>query len=220
MKKKSNKIISAILAAMLVVTSIVTSGLITTSAATGDTVYCETDGFEPYRYMLIDSKTNNGSWLGVKMTKVKDNIYSYTLDNDYVNIIFNNGSDSKKTSDLIYPGDNTDPTSPTTTTPVPTTEPTTAPVPTTEPTTAPVPTTEPTTAPDTVMLGDAYGDNLITVADATLIQKSAVGLDTIVDKYIKAADVDGNGDINIKDATLIQKYNAEIEIEYNVGSAI
>lgn len=70
------------------------------------------------------------------------------------------------------------------------------------------------------MLGDAYGDNLITVADATLIQKSAVGLDTIVDKYIKAADVDGNGDINIKDATLIQKYNAEIEIEYNVGSAI
>lgn len=37
------------------------------------------------------------------------------------------------------------------------------------------------------MLGDANGDNLITVADATLIQKSAVGLDTIADKYIKAA---------------------------------
>ncbi|MGN0501427.1 MAG: starch-binding protein, partial [Ruminococcus sp.] len=106
MKKKSNRIISVILAAMLVVTSIVTSGLITTSAATGDTVYCETDGFEPYCYMWIDGKTNNGSWPGVKMTKVKDNIYSYTLDNDYVNIIFNNGSDSKKTSDMIYPGDN------------------------------------------------------------------------------------------------------------------
>ena len=106
MKKKSNRIISVILAAMLVVTSIVTSGLITTSAATGDTVYCETDGFEPYCYMWIDGKTSNGSWPGVKMTKVKDNIYSYTLDNDYVNIIFNNGSDSKKTSDMIYPGDN------------------------------------------------------------------------------------------------------------------
>ncbi|MCI2113192.1 MAG: starch-binding protein [Ruminococcus sp.] len=106
MKKKSNRIISVILAAMLVVTSIVTSGLITTSAATGDTVYCETDGFEPYCYMWIDGKTNNGSWPGVKMTKVKDNIYSYTLDNDYVNIIFNNGGDSKKTSDMIYPGDN------------------------------------------------------------------------------------------------------------------
>lgn len=106
MKKKSNKIISAILAAMLVVTSIVTSGLITTRAATGDTVYCETDGFVPYCYMWVDSKTNNHAWPGVQMTKVKDNIYSYTLDNDYVNIIFNNGSDSKKTSDLIYPGDN------------------------------------------------------------------------------------------------------------------
>lgn len=106
MKKKSNRIISVILAAMLVVTSIVTSGLITTSAATGDTVYCETDGFEPYCYMWIDGNTNNGKWPGVKMTKVKDNIYSYTLDNDYVKIIFNNGGDGKKTLDMTYPGDN------------------------------------------------------------------------------------------------------------------
>lgn len=120
-------------------------------------------------------------------------------------------------------GGNTDPTAPTTTTPVPTeptTEPTNAPVPTTEPTTAPVPTTEPTTAPDKVILGDANGDNLITIADATLIQKVAAGLDTLTEKYVKAADVDGNGTINIKDATYIQKYNAEIEIEYNVGSEI
>ncbi len=70
------------------------------------------------------------------------------------------------------------------------------------------------------MLGDANSDNLIAVADATLIQKSAVGLNTIADKYIKAVDVDGNDDINIKDATFIQKYIAGIQIEYNVGSAI
>lgn len=120
---------------------------------------------------------------------------------------------------MIYPGGNTAPTSPTTTTPVPTTEPTTAP-PTTEPTTAPI-TTEPTTAPPvSVMLGDANGDNLITVANATLIQKSAVGLDTIADKYIKAADVDSNGTINIKDATLIQKHIVGINTGYNIGSAI
>lgn len=105
MKKKSNRIISVILAAMLVVTSIVTSGLITTSAATGDTVYCETDGFEPYCYMWIDGNNNNSKWPGVKMTKVKDNIYSYTLDNDYVNVIFNNGS-GNQTGDMTYPGDN------------------------------------------------------------------------------------------------------------------
>lgn len=99
-------------------------------------------------------------------------------------------------------------------------KPATSPVPTTEPTTAPVPTTEPTSAPATVILGDANGDNLITIADATLIQKFAAGLDTVADKYIRAADVDGNGEINIKDATLIQKYIAGIQIEYNVGSAI
>lgn len=120
---------------------------------------------------------------------------------------------------MIYPGGNTDPTSPTTTTPVPTTEPTTAP-PTTEPTTAPI-TTEPTTAPPvSVILGDANGNGIITIADATLIQKVAVGFEALSDKYTKAADVDGNGIINVKDATYIQKYNAEIEIEYNVGSAI
>lgn len=105
MKKKSNRIISAILAAMLVVTSIVTSGLITTSAATGDTVYCETDGFVPYCYMWIDGNTNNHAWPGVQMTKVKDNIYSYTLDNDYVNVIFNNGN-GNQAGDMLYPGDN------------------------------------------------------------------------------------------------------------------
>lgn len=117
-------------------------------------------------------------------------------------------------------GGNVDPTTPTTA-PVPTTEPTTAPTPTTEPTTAPVPTTEPTTAPPvSVILGDANGDGIITIADATLIQKVAVGFEALSDKYTKASDVDGNGIINVKDATYIQKYNAEIEIEYNVGSAI
>ena len=136
-------------------------------------------------------------------------------------------------------GGNVDPTTPTTapvptteptTAPTPTTEPTTAPVPTTEPTTAPVPTTEPTTAPITtepttvppvsVILGDSNGDNLVTVADATLIQKVAAGFETLTDKYVKAADVDGNGTINIKDATLIQKYIVGINTGYNIGSAI
>lgn len=136
-------------------------------------------------------------------------------------------------------GGNVDPTTPTTapvptteptTAPTPTTEPTTAPVPTTEPTTAPVPTTEPTTAPITtepttvppvsVILGDSNGDNLVTVADATLIQKVAAGFETLTDKYVKAADVDSNGTINIKDATLIQKYIVGINTGYNIGSAI
>ena len=74
------------------------------------------------------------------------------------------------------------PTTEPTTAPTPTTEPTTAPVPTTEPTTAPVPTTEPTTAPPvSVILGDANGDGIITIADATLIQKVAVGFEALSD---------------------------------------
>lgn len=244
---------------MLVVTSIVTSGLITTSAASGNTVYCETDGFEPYCYMWIDGNTNNSKWPGVKMTKVKDNIYSYTLDNDYVKIIFSYGS-GNQTGDMTYPGDNRiynfstgkwsvydvsaskpvisasdietngigvmkistfgtsgmdslpyDPSmsdnadkayskqepnsqekedEDNITVPlarigkalsggnVDPTVPTTTPVPTTEPTTAPI-TTEPTTAPIvSVILGDANGDSLITVADATFIQKHIAGINT------------------------------------------
>ncbi|MGN0558319.1 MAG: dockerin type I repeat-containing protein [Acutalibacteraceae bacterium] len=65
-------------------------------------------------------------------------------------------------------------------------------------------TTEPITAPIvSVILGDANGDSLITVADATLIQKVASGFETLTDENTKAADVDGNGTINIKDATKI-----------------
>lgn len=55
--------------------------------------------------MWIDGNTNNHAWPGVQMTKVKDNIYSYTLDNDYVNVIFNNGN-GNQTGDMLYPGDN------------------------------------------------------------------------------------------------------------------
>ena len=70
------------------------------------------------------------------------------------------------------------------------------------------------------MLGDANGDNLITVADATLIQKINAEFETLHDEYIKAADIDGNGSINIKDATLIQKYIVGINTGYNIVSAI
>lgn len=33
--------------------------------------------------------TNNGAWPGVTMTKVEDNIYSYTLTGSFENVIFN-----------------------------------------------------------------------------------------------------------------------------------
>ena len=53
-----------------------------------------------------------------------------------------------------------------------------------------------------------------------MIQKAAVGLDTITDEYSKADDVDVNGVVNIKDVTWIQKHIVGINTDYNIGSAI
>ena len=100
------------------------------------------------------------------------------------------------------------------TTVAPTTEPTTV-APTTEPTTvAPTteaPTTEPTTvaptteAPTTepvVLYGDVNGDGVITIADATEIQKMGLGMVEVS----ALADVNNDGRISILDVTLVQKY--------------
>ena len=93
--------------------------------------------------------------------------------------------------------------------PNPTTEPTTA-APTTEPTTV-APTTEPTTvaptteAPTTepvVLYGDVNGDGVITIADATEIQKMGLGMVEVS----ALADVNNDGRISILDVTLVQKY--------------
>ena len=95
------------------------------------------------------------------------------------------------------------------TTVAPTTEPTTA-APTTEPTTV-APTTEPTTvaptteAPTTepvVLYGDVNGDGVITIADATEIQKMGLGMVEVS----ALADVNNDGRISILDVTLVQKY--------------
>ena len=93
--------------------------------------------------------------------------------------------------------------------PNPTTEPTTA-APTTEPTTV-APITEPTTvaptteAPTTepvVLYGDVNGDGVITIADATEIQKMGLGMVEVS----ALADVNNDGRISILDVTLVQKY--------------
>ena len=57
-----------------------------------------------YCYMWNSGSDTNSSWPGVKMSYVGNNIYSYTYDKDYENIIFNNG-DGDQTDDLIYPGE-------------------------------------------------------------------------------------------------------------------
>lgn len=53
--------------------------------------------------------------------------------------------------------------------------------------------------------GDVNRDGIVTVVDATLVQKYIVKLEDFDAETMKIADVNGNGKIDITDATLIQK---------------
>ena len=95
--------------------------------------------------------------------------------------------------------------------PYPTTEePTTEPA-TEEPTTEPAteePTTEPATEPEPVLLyGDVDQDGIITIQDATEIQKLGLGIGATEGSLASVlADVNGDGRISILDVTYVQKY--------------
>ena len=77
------------------------------TGASGETVYVRTAGSNPTCYMWTTSggtTTNNGAWPGVTMTKVEDNIYSYTLTGSFENVIFNDSNG--QTDNLVYQGAN------------------------------------------------------------------------------------------------------------------
>lgn len=66
--------------------------------------------------------------------------------------------------------------------------------------------------------GDVDSDGLITVSDATLIQRVLVQIP--VQSYnAKAADVNGDG-LDISDATRIQRYLAEFNDPYHIGEFV
>ena len=103
MVKRQHKIMCLVLCLMLAVSTVFV-GVVSASAATGDTVYVRVNnGWSNVNcYMWSDGLGNNASWPGKAMTKVEDGVYSYTLDKDYTMVIFNNGS--KQTGNLTYPG--------------------------------------------------------------------------------------------------------------------
>lgn len=101
----------------------------------------------------------------------------------------------------------------------------------TEPPTEPeteVPTNEPTQAPTEVptesvsfILGDADGDGVIEVDDATYIQRVIAELPVPYPmETLMQGDVDGDGELTITDATLIQRYVAEMPVNYPIGEPI
>jgi len=71
--------------------------------------------------------------------------------------------------------------------------------------------------PEMMRFGDATGDGVVNIKDATQIQKAIAGLLSLGGKENLAADVDGNGSVNIKDATAIQKYIAGIVTNLPIG---
>ncbi len=65
------------------------------------------------------------------------------------------------------------------------------------------------------ILGDADGDGVVTILDATVIQRILAGF-TVPSFNEKAADVDGDG-LDITDATKIQRFLAEFIDPYHIG---
>ena len=59
------------------------------------------------------------------------------------------------------------------------------------------------------VFGDVDGDGKVTISDATLIQKAAIGLVSFTNLQKQLADVNGDGTVSVSDATCIQKYLAK-----------
>ena len=104
MVSKKHRLLSLMLC-VLSVMSLFAVGMVSASAAVGDTVYCEnaSDWDEVYCYMWTDDSNKNDAWPGQKMTKGDGNLWSYQVTGDWENIIFSNGNDTK-TEDLSYLG--------------------------------------------------------------------------------------------------------------------
>ena len=75
--------------------------------------------------------------------------------------------------------------------------------------------TQPSTGGDStkILVGDANFDGIISVSDATLVQRCAAELTTFNAKEKLAGDCNGDKIISVADATLIQKYAAEFNNE-------
>lgn len=70
----------------------------------------------------------------------------------------------------------------------------------------------------TYLIGDSDHDGVVSVIDATAIQRKLVDLH-VGSFFARAADIGGDG-LNILDATRIQRYLAEFEDPYHIGEIV
>ncbi|MBR2716044.1 MAG: starch-binding protein, partial [Ruminococcus sp.] len=67
------------------------------------------------------------------------------------------------------------------------------------------------------LIGDADGDGLVTIIDATYVQRVAAQMTFDAKFYEVLADADNDSEISVMDATYIQRYVAELNDYENVG---
>lgn len=107
MVNKKHRVLCIVLCLMLALSALVV-GTSAASAAAGDTVYVKLNNgwTQVYIYAWTEGAGNNAQWPGEKMTKVTDDVYSYTYSKDFNKVIFNNGSggNGNQTADLTYTG--------------------------------------------------------------------------------------------------------------------
>ncbi len=65
--------------------------------------------------------------------------------------------------------------------------------------------------------GDINGDGIISIKDASAVQRHIALLKMISDERIALADVDGDNTVSVKDASCIQKYIAALEHNSKTG---
>ena len=75
----------------------------------------------------------------------------------------------------------------------------------------PNPTVQPTDPFDGMIYGDVNNDGMITIVDATIVQKYIVNVAQLDNVNQKLADVDVDGVITVKDATAVQKYIVDVD---------
>ncbi|MCH5297414.1 MAG: starch-binding protein [Ruminococcus sp.] len=107
MVNKKHRVLCIVLCLMLALSALVV-GTSAASAVAGDTVYVKLNNgwSQVYIYAWTEGVGNNAQWPGIKMTKVTDDVYSYTYSKDFDMVIFNNGSggNGNQTADLTYTG--------------------------------------------------------------------------------------------------------------------
>ena len=66
----------------------------------------------------------------------------------------------------------------------------------------------------------ADGDGIISISDATTVQRHLAELELLDGIYLLAADVNQDGVIDISDATTLQMYLADYPLQYPIGEGL